>query len=318
MDVTIPVRPGRLSACIALFRALLWLACGYTTAQEHMAGADRANPGQIVYLVKPSHTDPSIRHFDENHYVVFDPASSEHGELVVFMPGTHGKPADAARLLHVIAGQGYRVLGLEYNDDPAVVQICPLNPSPLCSGEFRRERIFGNAATSFVDNSTAESIVNRLTKLLEYLDQRDPGSHWSSYLRGGTPDWTRIVVSGLSQGAGMAAYIAKRERVARVVLFSSPWDYYYAPLQTPAPWLAETSATPPERWFAEYHKRENTAELIARSYRVLRIPSENTLIFDLSIVPALRRGHSGNPFHGSTIRVPDYEPQWKFLFGHSP
>ena len=115
----------------------------------------------------------------------------------------------------------------------------------------------------------------------------------------------------------MAAYIAKRESVARVVLFSSPWDYFGS-AQTLAPWLYDASATPPQRWFAEYHKHENTATLIARAYRVLKIPSENILIFDLPIPPGMRRGHSDNPFHGSTIRVPDYEPQWRVLFGRSP
>jgi hypothetical protein len=164
-----------------------------------------------------------------------------------------------------------------------------------------------------VNNSPAESIVNRLVKLLEYLDRHYPGDNWGSYLQSGAPDWSRIVVSGLSQGAGMAAYIAKRESVARVVLFSSPWDFF-GPAKTPAPWLSEPSATPSNRWFAEYHRRENTAALIARAYSVLQIPPQNVRIFDLPT----HGEHSRNPYHGSTIRVPAYEPQWRFLFGHSP
>ena len=300
-------RITRRFSSIALVGAALWLVCGLTSAQEQPADED--SPSPFVSLIKPSQTDPSIRRFDENHYVVFDPATSAHGELVVFMPGTGGKPTSAARLLRVVATEGYRVIGLEYDDEPAVVQVCPRSPSPSCSGEFRRERIFGNGA---------ESIVNRLSKLLEYLDRQHPDDQWASYLRGGgVPDWSRIVVSGLSQGAGMAAYIAKRESVARVVLFSSPWDYYGSS-QAPAPWLYEPSATPPERWFAEYHKRENTAALLARAYKVLQIPSENVLIFDLPLTPAMNRGRSNNPFHASTIRVPGYEPQWRLLFGRSP
>ncbi len=88
----------------------------------------------------------------------------------------------------------------------------------------------------------------RLVKLLQYLDVQHPDEHWGDYLIGGEPNWSRIVISGHSQGAGMAAYIAKRKAVARVVLFSSPWDYVKSSRQ-PAPWLSETSATPPERWF---------------------------------------------------------------------
>jgi hypothetical protein len=211
---------------------------------------------------------------------VFDPALSTHAPLAVFMPGTGGKPANTARLLHVVASQGYRVIGLEYDDEPAVVEVCPRSPFPRCSEDFRQRRIFGEGPVAFADNPPAESIVNRLVKLLQYLGQQYPGDGWEGYLSNGAPDWSQIVVSGLSQGAGMAAYIAKREPVARVVLFSSPWDFQGRD-RTLAPWLAEPSATPPERWFAEYHEHEDTAALIARvSHR---------RIFGCSIYPSLRR-----------------------------
>jgi len=97
-------------------------------------------------------------------------------------------------------------------------------------------------------------------------------------------------------------------------LFSSPWDYVRTP-QSLAPWLAEPSATTPERWFAEYHRRENTAALIARAYEVLHIPPGNIRVFDLPAGPA---AHGSNPFHTSTILVPEYAPQWRFLFGQTP
>jgi hypothetical protein len=32
-------------------------------------------------------------------------------------------------------------------------------------------------------------------------------------------------LAGQSQGAGMAAFIVKRQAAARVILFSSPWDF---------------------------------------------------------------------------------------------
>ena len=269
---------------------------------------------QVVYQIRPSQTDPAIQRFDEPHVVVFDPAAlGAHVPLVVFMPGTGGKPANTGRLLRVVASLGYRVLGLEYDDEPAVVEICSRDPRPSCSGDFRHTRIFGDRTTSLVKDPPADCIVNRLVKLLEYLERQHPGSGWDGYLAGSDPDWSRIVISGLSQGAGMAAYIAKHESVARVVLFSSPWDFFGRD-RSLAPWLMAPSATPPERWFAEYHERENTAGLIARAYRVLRIPAENVRVFELPIPPDLHLNHS-NPFHVSTVKVPGYEPQWRFLFG---
>lgn len=275
---------------------------------------DDATDELVSYAIKPSDTDSAIRHYDEPHQIVFRRGTGPQAELAVFMPGTDGKPANARRLLGVIAGQGYRVIGLEYDDTPAVVEVCPRNPSPTCSGEFRRKRIYGDGKSAVVDIPPAESIVNRLVRVLEYLERQHPGEGWGGYLSNGAPDWSRIVVSGLSQGAGMAAYIAKHEAVARVVLFSSPWDYQ-APLRSLAPWIAEPGATPPERWFAEYHQRERTASLIRQAYEMLRIPPANIRVFDL---PAGAAAHGNNPFHGSTIRVPEYAPQWRFLFGESP
>jgi hypothetical protein len=129
-------------------------------------------------------------------------------------------------------------------------------------------------------------------------------------------NWSRIVVSGLSQGAGMAAYIAKRTLVARVVLFSSPWDYERASQQL-AHWIGEPSTTPPDRWFAEYHRRENTAALLVRSYKVLQIPADHVRIFDLGL-PKDMKTKSDNPYHVSTVRKADYESEWQFLYGKFP
>jgi hypothetical protein len=270
----------------------------------------------VVYEIKPSETDRSIVHFDDPHVVIFDRASGTAAQLVIFMPGTDGKPVNAMGLLRVVVAQGYRAVGLEYNDSPAVIQVCPHNP-PSCSGNFRHKRIFGGGVSTAIENTPAESIVNRLVKLLQYLDKTHPEEGWFNYLREDAPDWSRIVVSGLSQGAGMAAYLAKREQVARVVLFSSPWDYS-SESRSLAPWISEPSVTPPERWFAEYHRRENAADLIARAYVVLRIPAEHVRIFDLDIPSHHRVRGSNNPYHSSTIRVPEYAPEWRFLFGHSP
>jgi hypothetical protein len=290
------------------------ISCCYVARADDREDSS-ADSGLVEYEIKPSATDASIRHFDEPNLVVFDRSLTNTPQLVVFMPGTDGKPHNVLGLLRVVATQGYRAVGLEYNDAPAVVQVCPRKP-PSCAGDFRRKRIYGDGVSAVVDNPAAESIVNRLTKLLLYLDQTHHGENWSDYLREGALDWSRIVVSGLSQGAGMAAYIAQREPVARVVLFSSPWDFSLNP-HSLAPWIAGPSVTPPERWFAEYHRRENTAALIAQTYAVLHIPADHIRVFDLDL-PADRQHRSDNPYHGSTAHLPGYAPEWRILFGSPP
>jgi hypothetical protein len=120
----------------------------------------------------------------------------------------------------------------------------------------------------------------------------------------------------------MAAYIAKKTTVARVVLFSSPWDFY-GRFRELAPWIAGGSgATPVDRWFAAYHEKEPTADLIVRAYRALRIPAGQIRKFTLE--PAMAPG-GRTPYHPSgvanaaTPRLPDGTPayigDWRFLLG---
>lgn len=264
-----------------------------------------------VLRVKPSTADPAVQDFDEPNLIVTNDQSAIDAPLAVFLPGTGGRPENVQRLLAVISTLGYRAIGLEYNDDPAVVQVCPRDPDPRCSENFRQQRVFGNAERAPVANPVAESIVQRLVMLLRHLDRQDPAGGWRQYLDGDEPAWPRLVVSGLSQGAGMAAYIAKRRPVARVVLFSSPWDFQL-PGRTLAPWLAGPSVTPPQRWFAEFHRRENTAALLEKAYQALKIPDDHVTVFDLDL-PA---GSSGpNPFHGSSVRLPGYTARWQWLYG---
>ena len=151
----------------------------------------------------------------------------------------------------------------------------------------------------------------RLTELLRYLDQEHPEGGWRRYLNADEPAWSRIVMSGLSQGAGMAAFLAKRYPLNRVVLFSSPWDFRL-PGRRPAPWLFDASVTPPDRWWAERHVRENTTAEIARAYEALRIRPSHVLLFD---GPSPPDATGKNPFHGSTVKMEQYLPQWRVRSG---
>jgi hypothetical protein len=135
-------------------------------------------PSEEIYIVRPSETNPSIEHFDEPHYVISsNSADAVPPPLVVFLAGTGGKPRNSAALLHTIAAQGYRVIGLEYNDVPAVVETCAKALTPTCSGSFRNSRIFGDYANSPVFTPPAETIVNRLCSLLLFLDREHPGTN---------------------------------------------------------------------------------------------------------------------------------------------
>jgi acetyl esterase/lipase len=134
------------------------------------------------------------------------------------------------------------------------------------------------------------------------------------------PNWNRIALAGQSQGAGMAAYIAKKEVLARVILFSSPWDFVTAKgkLQMMAPWLATPSTTPLERWFGGYHQRENEATLLAKAFATLRIPSQNFRVFTGPLPPSQNQNKEANPYHFQALGDPAYEQDRACFLGRSP
>lgn len=285
-------------------------------------GACAPEPGRVIECVKPSATDPAIQRFDSRHYVLFNADTGPNANLLVFLPGTHGTPPGPVRFLKAAADAGYRVISLDYNDEPAVNVYCPRRPDPQCTEKFRRMRIYGDgtALSPRIDNTPAESIINRLVKLLQYLDRQDPQQKWGDYLQDGAPDWERIALAGQSQGAGMAAFIAQRHEVARVILFSSPWDFTVTEgnVRRLATWLSGPGKTPPQRWYGGYHDQENMAGLIARAYAALRIPPDHIRVFKRDLPPAQQQAGNRNPFHGQGIRDPAYDQDRAFFLGRSP
>ena len=304
--------PATLRRFVSALSFLCCCALG-AAASGQTFDSPMARRDVLEYQILPSDADPAVTRFNETNIVLFNRAAGPQAPLVVFLPGTGGAPKFTEFLSHVVADLGYNVIGLEYNSLPFGNQVCWKVTDPECLAKFREKRTFGTNVTDLIDDKPEESIRTRLVKLLQYLDSHHPEQGWSAYLRDGEPRWDRLVVSGLSQGAGMAAYIAKLKRVERVVLFSSPWDTVQA-TKPPAPWLYHETKTPLEHWFAEYHARENTVDLIVPAYKALAIPENHILVFNLDMPPG--RNGGDNPFHGSTAHLRGYIPRWRFMFGH--
>jgi hypothetical protein len=265
-------------------------------------------------MVLPSAANPGVVQFNDPNLVYMADPDTHDAPLAVFLAGTNGRSGNAPRLLlDTIRQQGYRVIYLSYDNAPAGSVLCA-RQAASCHADFRASRSFGGDGP--VRTTTPEAITQRLGDLLRYLQREHPDQRWDAYLdASGAPAWPRILLSGLSQGAGMAAFIAKRFPVQRVVLFSSPWDVVGRD-KHPAPWLSWPSATPPERWWAERHVRENTTELIAHAYAALQIPRDHILLFDGGL-PAEASNEGENPYHTSTVRLPEYLPQWRLMAGRA-
>ena len=255
----------------------LFVAAGFVLLAMTTEGLSQRTE-RMAYTVAPNEADPRVQRFLRNSVVLFDRASSPEAPLLVFLPGTGGDAGRVQLFLGVAADAGYRTIGLSYDNEPAVMQVCARAPDPACSENFRQSRLYGGTETP-----SEESIVVRLTKLLQFLDSRHPSEGWGRYLTNGAPDWQRIAVAGHSQGGGMAALLAKHMSVARVVLLSGPPDFMLPSHQT-APWLSMASATPVDRWYGLYHSDEQLATPLQRAYAALGlVPSH---IRAVSLAPA--------------------------------
>lgn len=312
------------SFCIRALRAvvLLGLLLG--------SGAAVAD-GLTTFAVPPQDTDQSVRQFLSSSLVMMHSDGGEDRGLLIFLPGSArrqlppgGAPFPYMRLfLRAAAEQGYRVIALQYNNSPSVMQVCARDPDGSCPSKVREKRSFGDNATNQINDAPAEAIASRLAHLLAYLAHHNPGQGWEAYIAGGKPRWDKIALAGHSQGAGMAAYIAKKVPVARVVLLSGPVDFNIE-RGTLAPWISASSATPADRWFGVYHARERFADMLARSYAALSVPPSHIRILSSEPVDLPTRTLP-DPYHVSIIAdvttprngsgQPVYLPDWQFVIG---
>jgi hypothetical protein len=257
----------------------IWLLAIFllNTMPLAMHGQDQ-NPQQSALNgipVLPSKTDPEIHTFDNPHYIfinrdiVISKNSSlpvDRHQLLLFIPGTQplaqqGKGKGPHKFLEEAANLGYHVIKLTYPNDIAAAEACNKDRNPLAFEQFRMTLIAGGSFNNGFKDFTisrADSIENRLIKLLLYLKQTRPQEHWEQFLNDeGGIKWESIAVAGQSQGGGHAALIAIKHRVARVICSGAPKDYSHI-LNRPAAWYHEESATSKACFFAFNHDQDRT------------------------------------------------------------
>jgi hypothetical protein len=196
--------------------------------------------GAICRFVTPTEVGtPGSGDYLDPH-VVIRPQVPTKAELVVFLPGTGGRPqnnlsgnyADADHSLYASASsKGYRVIGLTYQNSPSLNSLC--GNDDACYLATRRTLITGDvqSGSAVTTMDKGDAIIPRLVRLLVYLrDTGDPSGGWGGFLM--NPSCTvlcrlnpaKIIVSGHSQGGGHAGVIGKDYSVRRVVMLASPCD----------------------------------------------------------------------------------------------
>ncbi|MBJ2173658.1 hypothetical protein JBL43_05375 [Aureibaculum sp. A20] len=231
-----------------------------------------------VFKIKLSDTDTEITDADTPHFLVYG-NSIKHGKLLLFMPGTNGIALRGPKNLFLtVTKQGYRVINLSYINTPAVARICKgetLNRNSNCAEKFRTKCIFGTGNFSLIDDQPQDAIVNRLTKLLIYLNENDKDGNWDEYLDDGNLKWEESAVYAQSQGGPIAAFIAKSKLVPRVISFSGGWAYTNSETKEIASWYYKESITPYTRYYGTYHTTEPAAKIIDSTYKAMRFSEEH-------------------------------------------
>lgn len=233
------------------------------------AAAQQPMSGVVSFPITPSKTDPEIVGFNDPHWVYVNRGivvwhdkelPADRHQLLVFLTGTGGHGHDAQAFLTLAASLGYHAVNLMYPDEiPATV--CDPDPNPNAFELFRMAIIRGGQAAAkwkntMISVSHAESIENRLQKLLVHLQKMRPREEWSQFLQDdGNIAWTKVAVAGQSQGGGHAALIGIKTEVARVICFGAPKDFSTR-LRAPAAWYSDPSATPRNRFFAFDHVQD--------------------------------------------------------------
>ncbi len=164
-------------------KSLIFLLVFYAIGPQNLAWAQ----GEFVlHVVAPQATDPAIDRALDDHLAWLDPTAPTNHKLFVFLPGFSLTPSDYQLVQQEAARLGYHVVGLMYVNNVSLRVACDGSPDPnSCFEDAHFEIVYGNGLgidSPIVDVNQPNSIINRLTKLLQYLDANDPTEGWAEFL----------------------------------------------------------------------------------------------------------------------------------------
>lgn len=306
-------------------------------------GSVSAAPQEVLF--RPSITDAAITQFNDRHFAVVDPAVASRARLVLFLPGTGAPPFLYREFARNAADLGFHSLGLMYPNDSAINVLCeqyaPVDPD--AAGNARLEVIDGINRVNFLAVDGTNSIQNRLLKALQYLNNTYPTQGWGQYYTGTTVLWSKLIVSGHSQGAGMAALVAKTRVTDRCIMFTGMDWWAGGSPPRPYNWMSTVPLTPVDRWYLIAHERDQllgfsemqvaaTALDVSRYGACVRVETSlspnyggrHFLSTNLEPAPAQPTSYHGCPVvdaatpmqPSGTATTPVLKPAWDYMLLH--
>ncbi|HBD93986.1 MAG: hypothetical protein A2015_12230 [Spirochaetes bacterium GWF1_31_7] len=321
------------SKSIILFFLMVLL---FTTCSK-ISPEDESIPGisgtqATIHKINPIDTDSSIDSSPYFHYAGINMNLPVKKILVLFLGGTSSDPASYSGLLSTPIGLGYHVISLQYPNATAVGGLALNNLNEY--GLIRQEIIEGLDTTTSISITPENSIFNRINTLLIYLHNQYPTEDWGRYLLNNKVLWNSVIISGYSQGAGHAAWIAKKNQVKRLVLFSGVVDGKISDPRESASWITNTGwATPLSdiRYFISKNDgfypaikanlitlNENPDDTsMTASVNTENPPYRNLRLLLTSDVTG-DRAHPSTCENGATPQLDNgvyqYQPVWNYLF----
>ena len=276
---------------------------------------------------------------DLTPHLACTPAAAEApSRLVVFFPGTGGKPAGVETWANFSAASGLHTLVLAYPNEGTVGGLCA-NRTDGCFVKLRRVRQYGGNVSGLAGGQTVsvpkrEAGDTRLRTALLALAQSAPGAGWDHFFRGSSssssaagiePAWERIVLAGHSQGAGQALLVSKDYNSERVLMFAGVDDVVPAANGTavvavPAPWIHAPGATPGSRLWGLGNVHGFCCQYWNVNWRSLGVPGQPVSV-DAPVGPPYGSSHFlcssaavGDMYqaHGAVIQRADlYGAAWQ-------
>jgi hypothetical protein len=333
--------PSLFAASLAAAALLTAAACseepaGATVASSSSGaggagGEGGAGGGELPVIrheIPPKDTDSAIDDAFDPHIATYDPKVAANGKLFVYLPGEKGTPDEALKVLERAVSAGYHVISLMYVNTHSIVTLCAADLA--CYENVRLEIIDGIDRSDKLTVSAANSIENRLTKLLANLNTTYPAEGWGAFLdENGEPLYASIALAGFSQGGGHAALIAKTRALARVVLFSAVVD---GDNGVPAAWLKKNAATANSFHFGLAHTQDPAFDQITSGWATLGLSFFGIPVDVDTIEPPYANSHqlttsaptiTGNAHAGTALDAhtpasagaPTLIPAWDYLIG---
>lgn len=290
-------------------------------------------------FVAPQTTDPEITTNLNNHYVSFNGSVPSKGQLFVFLPGTGGVAFNYLEINNTAADLGFSAVNLTCPNDDAVNSLCGGTNSDLdCYGNIRMETVDGTDRSPLVNINRANSIENRLIKLLIYLRNTFPAQGWGQFLTADSQlNWSKVVIAGHSQGGGHAGIIGRYHGVSRVLMFAA-LDFN-AVANAPANWIAVPGSTPnatgPARYWGFGHQQDEMVDFALLSTRIwpaYGMPQFGDIQNVDSTLPRYANSHSltssraCDNYHGCIVvdirlirenGVPVYKSVWEYMLSQT-